>query len=70
MRLLKSINFFLVVITCQYGINFISKCPQLTPREAPTSVDDIRPDDIKVVMAIGDSVMVFNHSLLRVLVLM
>ncbi|KAJ3022909.1 hypothetical protein HKX48_004953 [Thoreauomyces humboldtii] len=35
----------------------ITECPALTPRSAvPTSVTDIRPDDIKVYMAIGDSI--------------
>ncbi|ORY97716.1 hypothetical protein BCR43DRAFT_437435 [Syncephalastrum racemosum] len=33
-------------------------CPRLTPRDArPTSVRDLRPDDIRVVMGLGDSVM-------------
>ncbi|KAI8585413.1 hypothetical protein BDZ88DRAFT_22688 [Geranomyces variabilis] len=35
----------------------ITECPPLTPRATiPTSVTDIRPDDIKVYMALGDSI--------------
>lgn len=33
----------------------IDKCPALTPRSSPpTKVSDLRPDDIKVVAALGD----------------
>ncbi|KAI9352319.1 hypothetical protein BD770DRAFT_368275 [Pilaira anomala] len=36
----------------------IDKCPALTPRSSPpTKVSDLRPDDIKVVAALGDSIM-------------
>ncbi|KAI9255158.1 hypothetical protein BDA99DRAFT_562429 [Phascolomyces articulosus] len=36
----------------------ISECPQLTPRTTgPTSPRDLRPDDIKVIAALGDSIM-------------
>jgi phospholipase B1 len=39
----------------QYVADF-KQCPQLAPRTSPpTSVHDLRPDDIKVVMALGDS---------------
>ncbi|KAK9765225.1 hypothetical protein K7432_006603 [Basidiobolus ranarum] len=35
----------------------ISQCPRLTPRSSvPTSVGDLRADDIKVFMALGDSI--------------
>ncbi|KAI9490243.1 hypothetical protein BDB00DRAFT_917927 [Zychaea mexicana] len=35
----------------------ISQCPKLQPRkERPTSIHDLRPDDIKAIAAIGDSV--------------
>ncbi|CAO3614535.1 unnamed protein product [Mucor fragilis] len=34
----------------------INDCPQLPPRERPTSVHDLRVDDIKVIAAMGDSV--------------
>ncbi|KAJ3159769.1 hypothetical protein HDU86_001421 [Geranomyces michiganensis] len=39
------------------AVSNISECPPLTPRAAvPTLVTDIRPDDIKVYMALGDSI--------------
>ncbi|CAO3679287.1 hypothetical protein G6F70_005299 [Rhizopus microsporus] len=31
-------------------------CPALSPRPAPTSAHDLRPDDIKVIGALGDSI--------------
>ncbi|KAG1109753.1 hypothetical protein G6F42_015557 [Rhizopus arrhizus] len=34
----------------------INDCPPLPPRERPTSVHDLRIDDIKVIAAMGDSV--------------
>ncbi|KAI8083693.1 hypothetical protein BDF21DRAFT_336998 [Thamnidium elegans] len=40
------------------GINVtdISQCPTLSPRTPPTSVHDLRADDIKVIGALGDSI--------------
>ncbi|KAK9760652.1 hypothetical protein K7432_015116 [Basidiobolus ranarum] len=39
------------------GAKDISQCPRLTPRTtSPTSVNDLRADDIKVFMALGDSI--------------
>ncbi|GBB99324.1 hypothetical protein RclHR1_03490006 [Rhizophagus clarus] len=39
-------------------VNDITKCPPLPPRAVPaTNVRDLRADDIKVVMGLGDSVM-------------
>ncbi|KAI8969715.1 hypothetical protein BDB01DRAFT_855575 [Pilobolus umbonatus] len=38
-------------------VNSIDECPALTPRTAPTDVNDLRPDDIKVTGALGDSIM-------------
>lgn len=35
----------------------INDCPQLPPRERPTSVHDLRVDDIKVIAAMGDRYM-------------
>ncbi|KAI8969709.1 hypothetical protein BDB01DRAFT_816414 [Pilobolus umbonatus] len=35
----------------------IAGCPALASRTAPTKVSDLRPDDIKVVGALGDSIM-------------
>lgn len=32
----------------------ISDCPPLPPREGPSSVHDLRVDDIKVIAAMGD----------------
>ncbi|KAI8969712.1 hypothetical protein BDB01DRAFT_855572 [Pilobolus umbonatus] len=38
-------------------VNSISECPKLTARTAPTKVSDLRPDDIKLTGALGDSIM-------------
>ncbi|KAI7852353.1 hypothetical protein BDC45DRAFT_607521 [Circinella umbellata] len=35
----------------------IGDCPPLPARSGPTGVDDLRPDDIKVMAALGDSIM-------------
>ena len=32
----------------------IGDCPQLPARNGPTGVNDLRPDDIKVMAAMGD----------------
>lgn len=32
----------------------IDACPALSPRSPPTSIHDLRPDDIKVIGALGD----------------
>ncbi|KAI7901119.1 SGNH hydrolase-type esterase domain-containing protein [Cokeromyces recurvatus] len=51
------------------NVTNIKDCPALTPRTSPTSVHDLRPDDIKVVGALGDSItagygiMGYNYSL-------
>ncbi|CAG8758515.1 34351_t:CDS:1, partial [Racocetra persica] len=38
-------------------VNDITLCPSLTPRTSPpANVHDLRPDDIKVIMALGDSI--------------
>ncbi|ORX35013.1 hypothetical protein BD324DRAFT_112149 [Kockovaella imperatae] len=37
----------------------LHRCPSLTPKDdTPSSAKDVRPDDIKVIMAIGDSITV------------
>ncbi|KAI7882061.1 hypothetical protein K492DRAFT_128088 [Lichtheimia hyalospora FSU 10163] len=38
-------------------VPLIIDCPRLPPREGAQSVKDLRPDDIRLVMGIGDSVM-------------
>lgn len=35
-------------------VSDISECPPLSPRSPPESVHDLRPDDIKVIGALGD----------------
>lgn len=35
----------------------VKDCPQLLPRDPPQSIEDLRPDDISVVMAVGDSLL-------------
>ncbi|KLT41312.1 hypothetical protein CC85DRAFT_303387 [Cutaneotrichosporon oleaginosum] len=34
----------------------LEQCPRLVPRATPARVDDVRPDDFSVVMALGDSI--------------
>jgi len=34
----------------------INSCPKLAPRPRPNSIKNLRPDDISVVMALGDSI--------------
>ncbi|CAG8775324.1 1268_t:CDS:2, partial [Acaulospora colombiana] len=45
-------------------VDDLDKCPKLSPR-TPTSVHDLRPDDISVTMALGDSISAgaFSHGL-------
>ncbi|KAI8092277.1 uncharacterized protein B0P05DRAFT_462375 [Gilbertella persicaria] len=48
----------LVAVTQALSASSIDKCPSLKSRSTPaTSVSDLRPDDIKVVAALGDSIM-------------
>ncbi|KAF7723106.1 hypothetical protein EC973_002336 [Apophysomyces ossiformis] len=54
--------FYLVPLTvsiCAYPLVTafgVQSCPPLPKRDPPTSVHDLRPDDIKVIGAIGDSI--------------
>lgn len=41
----------------------INDCPPLPPRERPTSVHDLRIDDIKVIAAMGDRYLISMMSL-------
>ncbi|RUS14747.1 LOW QUALITY PROTEIN: hypothetical protein BC938DRAFT_477243, partial [Jimgerdemannia flammicorona] len=53
LTLLSSVTSSPITLT----VSNITSCPKLTPRTTtPTNVRDLRPDDIKVVMAIGDSI--------------
>ena len=36
------------------NVTQISDCPALTPRNGPRDASDLRPDDIKVLGALGD----------------
>ena len=57
MSLLVVIFALVVLFTLNvYTLNVthISMCPALSPRPAPTSAHDLRPDDIKVIGALGD----------------
>ncbi|WVQ72265.1 hypothetical protein IAR50_001814 [Cryptococcus sp. DSM 104548] len=36
--------------------NELDQCPKLSKRETPKSAKEVRPDDIRVVMALGDSI--------------
>lgn len=56
-----AVDFALVLVCSSHGLNNfaedIRQCPLLEPRRStPKDVSDLRPDDIKVVMALGDSV--------------
>ncbi|KAI9597444.1 GDSL-like Lipase/Acylhydrolase-domain-containing protein [Syncephalis fuscata] len=43
--------------TASFNVTSFDQCPKLAPRaKAPTNVRDLRHDDIKVVMALGDSI--------------
>ena len=51
--------FFFIAVVQQYGLVLSEQfnCPPLPPLTKPAqSVHDLRPQDIKVVMALGDSV--------------
>ncbi|KAI8969714.1 hypothetical protein BDB01DRAFT_840127 [Pilobolus umbonatus] len=48
---------FFVSGTLGAMVDSIDQCPPLTPRIPPTNVNDLRPDDIKVTGALGDSIM-------------
>jgi hypothetical protein len=56
----KFISLFMLALTAlasvdaSMNVTDIKECPTLTPRAAPTSVHDVRADDIKVVGALGD----------------
>ncbi|ORZ00312.1 hypothetical protein BCR43DRAFT_433121 [Syncephalastrum racemosum] len=39
------------------SVTAISDCPALTARNGPANASDLRPDDIKVIGALGDSIM-------------
>lgn len=42
----------------------IDSCPTLEPRsQAPTNVSDLRPDDIKVIAAMGDRYVIMDRTL-------
>lgn len=42
----------------------IDSCPTLEPRsQAPTNVSDLRPDDIKVIAAMGDRYVIMVRTL-------
>lgn len=36
------------------SVTAISECPALTARSGPANASDLRPDDIKVIGALGD----------------
>jgi hypothetical protein len=41
-------------VNASKNVTDINECPSLTPRTIPSSVHDLRADDIKVVGALGD----------------
>ncbi|KAI8047025.1 uncharacterized protein B0P05DRAFT_567136 [Gilbertella persicaria] len=46
----------LTSVNAAKNVTRIEDCPALTPRNGPRDVHDLRPDDIKVVGALGDSI--------------
>ncbi|KAJ3183707.1 hypothetical protein HDU85_002136 [Gaertneriomyces sp. JEL0708] len=48
-------NFTTTALSGQY-VNDIRQCPPLPKRTVPSSVKDLRPDDFKAIMALGDSI--------------
>ncbi|KAI9252815.1 GDSL lipase/esterase [Phascolomyces articulosus] len=59
----KTIGLFLLVLSVLASLSSaltassIADCPALPARSGPAGVHDLRPDDIKVVAALGDSIM-------------
>lgn len=55
---IQSVLYLLVLllfVSAEEYADDLSSCPKLPKRDvAPTSVHDLRPDDIQVVAAIGD----------------
>lgn len=45
---------FYASIAYSVNVTHISECPSLSSRTAPTSVHDLRADDVKVMGALGD----------------
>jgi phospholipase B1 len=59
MKYLSSLTLLSCVIGSAFGLHVsnIAECPSLAPRASPPKdAHDLRPDDIKVVMALGDSI--------------
>lgn len=53
----KASNLFLMALASVSTARFVAdvnKCPSLSPRSPPDNVHDLRPDDIKVIGALGD----------------
>lgn len=44
----------LTSVNAATNVTDIKSCPTLTPRATPTSVHDLRIDDIRIVGALGD----------------
>ncbi|CAO3607775.1 unnamed protein product [Cunninghamella echinulata] len=58
---MKSLLFvvpFITTLVAGLSVSSISQCPSLTPRATPAKdITDLRPDDIKVMGGLGDSIM-------------
>ncbi|KAI9279302.1 hypothetical protein BY458DRAFT_431822 [Sporodiniella umbellata] len=50
------VTAFYASVAYTLNVTRISECPALASRAAPTTVHDLRPDDIKVIGALGDSI--------------
>ncbi|CAO3671917.1 unnamed protein product [Rhizopus stolonifer] len=50
------VTAFYASIAYSVNVTHISECPSLSSRTAPTSVHDLRADDVKVMGALGDSI--------------
>lgn len=65
--LFLTLSSLLVASVSALSASSIDSCPTLEPRsQAPTNISDLRPDDIKVVAAMGDRYVIIGwNSLLK-----
>lgn len=52
--ILYAITAFFACSAYSLNVTRISMCPLLSSRPAPTSIHDLRADDVKVIGALGD----------------
>lgn len=70
-KILNTINMLFLTLSSLFiasvsalSVSSIDSCPTLEPRsQAPTNVSDLRPDDIKVIAAMGDRYVIMDRTL-------